>query len=317
MRESKAWRAARRLPRHTEQVIEKAKEEERTGLEAQNKARTEAFQEIATKYQFNAGSIQKFGEQCRDACWIGDHLGSHDTQTTSLRAFRTAQQHLFGIRGRPRFRRRSEFQSIEGKEQAVIRFKADPHPAVYYAGLVLPLILDRRDKRGWQKQALQAPIKYTRLVAREVRGHVRWYAQLVLKGLPPTTEGKVVGDGEVALDHGPSTFATFSLEHASLESFCPAIDHPWKEIRRLERAMDRSRRATNPDNFNADGTIKKGPKKWNRAQHYHVLARSRRECERRLRSERKRSQGELANQSDSGPGQDPQGGEDQLPGVAT
>jgi hypothetical protein len=59
--------------------------------------------------------------------------------------------------------------------------------------------------------------------------------------------------------------------------------------------MDRSRRACNPDNFNQDGTVKKGPKTWTRSRRYILLARKRKELERRLSAERKRSQGELAN----------------------
>lgn len=35
--------------------------------------------------------------------------------------------------------------------------------------------------------------------------------------------------------------------------------------------MDRSRRATNPENYNADGTIKKGKKKWTYSRHYKKL----------------------------------------------
>ena len=34
---------------------------------------------------------------------------------------------------------------------------------------------------------------------------------------------------------------------------------PWKEIKREQRAQDRSRRATNPDNYNDDGTVKAAP----------------------------------------------------------
>jgi putative transposase len=55
-------------------------------------------------------------------------------------------------------------------------------------------------------------------------------------------------EGEVGLDIGPSTIATFSLEEANLEPFCPTVIQPWKELRQIERAMDRSRRDTNPDN---------------------------------------------------------------------
>ena len=57
-----------------------------------------------------------------NACWIGDHLGSHDTQTTSLRAFRAAEQYAFGKRGRPRFKSLNRLNSIEGKADAVIRY---------------------------------------------------------------------------------------------------------------------------------------------------------------------------------------------------
>src|SRR5215469_9667960 len=39
--------------------------------------------------------------------------------------------------------------------------ECDPQiPAVHYAGLVLPLMLERKDKRGWQAAALAAPTKY-------------------------------------------------------------------------------------------------------------------------------------------------------------
>src|SRR5271165_5157467 len=102
----------------------------------------------------NSVSIQKFGQQCRDACWIGDHLGSHDTQTTTLRAFRAVEQYLFGKRGRPCFKRFNHLECVEGKEQAVIRYKSEPVHAVLYSGLVLPLMLDPKDKHHWQKDAL-------------------------------------------------------------------------------------------------------------------------------------------------------------------
>jgi putative transposase len=41
---------------------------------------------------------------------------------------------------------------------------------------------------------------------------------------------------------------------------------PWKEIKREQRAQDRSRRATNPDNYHAEGTLKRGSRKWQKDQ---------------------------------------------------
>jgi hypothetical protein len=59
--------------------------------------------------------------------------------------------------------------------------------------------------------------------------------------------------------------------------------------------MDRSRRATNPQCFNADGTWQKGAKAINRSKRYQKLSLRRKERERRLAAERRRCHGELAN----------------------
>ena len=121
-----------------------------------------------------------------------------------------------------------------------------------------------------------------------------WYMQIVMEGLPPT-KSRVIGQGAVGLDIGPSAIASFSLGQAELEPFCPSVTQPWKEVRRIERGLDRSRRATNPEHFNANGTVKKGNKHWKRSRRYQQLALKRRDRERRLAAERKRSHGELAN----------------------
>jgi putative transposase len=138
-------------------------------------------------------------------------------------------------------------------------------------------------------------VKYTRILRRTVKGRVRWYAQIVMEGVAPTKDRKI-GDGVVGLDIGPSTIASFSLEDAKLQPFCPTVIQPWKELRQVERGMDRSRRATNAENFNANGTVKKGRKQWHRSVRYRKLANTRRESERKLSAERKRSHGQLANE---------------------
>jgi hypothetical protein len=53
---------------------------------------------------------------------------------------------------------------------------------VHYAGLVLPLMLDRKDKRGWQNQAPAVPTKYARLGRRIIKGRGRWICQLIQHG---------------------------------------------------------------------------------------------------------------------------------------
>jgi hypothetical protein len=96
-------------------------------------------------------------------------------------------------------------------------------------------------------------------------------------------------------DHLSSNETQKVALRAFQERFCPTVEQPWRELRRLERAMDRSRRATNPGNFDRRGRAKKGKKKWNRSRRYQRLAEKRRERERCLAAERRRAHGELAN----------------------
>ena len=276
MRQSTDWQAARALPKGT--------------------ARTALFKAAIARYGFTAASIQKHAEACRDACWIGAHLGSHDTQTTSLRAFTAVQKHAFGKRGRPRFKGCGRLHSVEGKGDAVIRLRwQDDKPVVLWDGLVLPLLRDPRDRDGWQEQALSCRTKYVRVLRRSVRGRTRWFAQLVQEGLAPRKERWPVGEGVIGLDLGPSTIAAVSETDAILERFCPTLADMDRIILRLQRAMDRSRRATNPDAFSADGTYHRGARITVRSRRYHLLQARKADLERRLPAERKRAHGELAN----------------------
>ena len=131
-----------------------------------------------------------------------------------------------------------------------------------------------------------------------IRGKTKWFAQLVQEGLAPLKDHVFASTDVVAgQDIGPSTIATVGEGHASLERFCDGLADFDREIRRLARAMDRSRRASNPENYNADGTIKPGPKRWTKSTRYRVLAAEKAEMERRLAAERKRAHGELANRT--------------------
>ena len=285
MRESKDWQRARAMPKSLG-VNEK-------GRRVPNKERAELFRATQQKCGFTSASIQKFAEGCRDACWIGEHAASHDTQTSSLRAFKAVQQYAFGNRGKPRFKSHRRFNSVEGKADAVIRYRAEPVPAVHWNGLVLPLRLDRKDRRGWQEQALACRTKYVRILRRTVKGRVRWFCQLVQAGEAPLIHP--VRDGLVGLDAGPSTIAVLGETDAVLEQFCPGVVQPWQESRRLLRSMDRSRRATNPENYHPDGTVKRGSKRWVRSERYKARQRKLAETERKLAARRKQAHGGLAN----------------------
>lgn len=276
MREGKAYKAARRMPRGAPRSPER-------------KARAQEFKRLFEAFGVTGHSLQRFAQQCRNACWIKDHLPGHACQTAANRAFNAILQHAFGKRGRPFFKRRFQYNSVEGKEAKSTLIWRDG--AIRFAGRSVPAILDPRDT--YQAEALRAPTKYSRIVRRAVRGRERWSLQLVQEGRPPLR--RETKRGVVALDIGPSTVAAVSGTEAIFEQFCPSVVQPWKELRRIERVMDRSKRANNPDCFDEKGRWKKGARMRVRSKRYQALACKRRERERRLAAERRRAHGELAN----------------------
>lgn len=86
------------------------------------------------------------------------------------------------------------------------------------------------------------------------------------------------------------------MRTVGLETFAPSVVQPWGDVKRLQRKLDRSRRATNPANYNANGTIKKGVKLvWKQSSRYQRHRMQLATTERKLAAGRKRDHGELVN----------------------
>lgn len=148
-------------------------------------------------------------------------------------------------------------------------------------------------KDPWQTQALKARTKFVRVVWRQIKGERRWFAQLAQEGLTPMKYK--TGDGVVGLDVGPSTVAIVGTGAAALVPLAPEVEQPWAQARKIQRAMDRSRRATNPQCYNQDGTFRRGSKIEVRSNAYQALREQLAETERVLADRRDRSHGHLVN----------------------
>ena len=237
LRQSKAYQTARELPR--------------------GKTRTRAFRETNRAVGFREYDLHAYAKQFNH-CWIGEHLDINTIQKLATRAFEAVQQHAFGKRGRPRFKGKNQMDTVEGKSNASgIRWRED---RVEWLGLRLEAIIDHDDPVI--VHGLNSRVKYVRLVRRKLNGHNRFYAQLVCEGRPYQKERNEIGKGNVGLDIGPSTIAAVGEQEAFLEQFCVELEPRQKEIRCLQRKLDRQRRANNPNNYNPDGTIRRGPKVW-------------------------------------------------------
>ena len=121
---------------------------------------------------------------------------------------------------------------------------------------------------------------YASLKCKRIRGKLRVYAHITIEGLSKPKYDRDgnprhrYGIGTIGCDIGTQTIAYNSDSEVGLKNLAErgrSIRKNERMERRIYRAMDRSRRAMNPDNYNEDGTIKKGKKKWKNSNRYKKL----------------------------------------------
>jgi len=277
LRQSKEFQKARKMPK--------------TVNGKSNKERTEAFKALNAKFGFSEYNLHAFVTQIRNS-WISNHIDGTTAQKIATRAFKTVQCLAFGQAKKVRFKGKNQLKSIEGKTNTTgIRFSDAGY--VEWNSLKLRCIIDVNDEVI--VHGLSHPVKYCRIIKRIVNGKVRFFVQLILEGKPFIKEKNEPSDNIVGLDIGPSTIAAVSGKHASLERFCDELSLKQKKIRRLQRALERKRRANNPQNYNPDGTIKSGKKSWHDSKRYLRTNTKLAEIQRKLAAHRKTLHGNLAN----------------------
>ena len=120
---------------------------------------------------------------------------------------------------------------------------------------------------------------------------------MALEGVPSQKPKHVVGQDTVGLDLGPSTIATVPRAgEARLDLLCAELAPDAQEIRRLQRRMERQRRANNPANYDERGRVRKHGKqrlRWKSSQRYQRTRRRKAERERKLAAHRKSLHGRL------------------------
>jgi len=262
----------------------------------QNKERTEAFKTLNTKFDFSEYSIIIYATTIRKS-WINNHIDSSTAQKLASRAFKAVQKVAFGQAKRVRFKGKNQLKSVEGAtNKSGIRY-IEKTSHVLWKGLKLKCIIDPNDKVVIH--GLSHRVKYCRIIKRIFNGKSRFFVQLALEGEP--LQKFKAPDGIVGLDIGPSTIAVVTDKQTSLERFCDELSNKQKEIRRLQRKLDRQRRANNPQNYNPDETIKPGKKKghesltWHESTRYKKTKRKLAEIQRKLAAHRKTLHGNLAN----------------------
>lgn len=128
--------------------------------------------------------------------------------------------------------------------------------------MVLHASIDKKDRYGYQTEALKRDVRFCSIVRRWYENGWKYFLQLVLVGKPPVKvrpeTGELLhalGKGRVGHDIGTQTLASCGEEAVQLVELADRVRAIDNEPRRVNRAMDRSRRATNPKMFDAKGRI--------------------------------------------------------------
>lgn len=286
MRRDKRWKQAGEMKKGTE--------------------KNKAYKNLKDYYGFSKRSIEIYQKNIRNNGYLKDHINADVARPTFERAFNAVEEYLYGERGRPRFKpfqRLNSLQAKSARSDIIFNGKTVKYNTSLNK-LVLPIKYDGRAKElAYVSEALENRLCFCRLVHRTIKGKNRWYVQLVLEGLPPIKEkhkklfeqaqGKKVG-----IDTGPSRCAFFGEKKGQQAylTLAEKVDYQWKEVRRLQRKLDRSRRAMNPQNYDHKGSIKRGQKLvWYKSNRYLKLEAEYREMERILTAMRFTSHGELTN----------------------
>ena len=295
MRADPAWQAARAIPR------------------IQKQERNIAFAALRERHGFSENAFHELARKLRVA-WLAEHLDAVLAQTLATRAYHALNRVCVGKAKRVRFKSRGRgLSSIENKRNDTgLRFVLEPPEEgnrgwLIWKGDQLEAMIDWDD--AVVAHGLRQRIKYARLIRRPAsspRAHgadsqgYRYFVQLACEGVPHRKQKHAVGSDAIGADLGPSTIALVPrAAEASLAVFCEELAPNAQAIRRLQRRMERQRRAANPDNYDAKGRIKKQGKtrlKWKTSKSYERTRTRKATRERKLAAHRKSLHGRMVHE---------------------
>lgn len=264
---------------------------------AKGKERNKLFNKLNSKYGISEYSLHDYVKPMQHH--FKENIDAFTAQKIATRAYNAFAKYMYHEADKVYFKKYGELNSLEGKSNKTgIRFK---DKCLIWNGLIIPVIIKKNDI--YAHEALQNKIKYCRIKREMIKGKYHYYIQLILDGVPPLKINKETGEiknqttyGKVGIDIGTQTVAISSNYDVKLLELAPEVVNIDREIKRIQRYMDRSRRLINPNKYNDDGTINTQNKdKWIYSNRYIKAKNKYKELYRRQKEIRKQSHNKLAN----------------------
>lgn len=257
------------------------------------KERNTILKELGVKYdlvgKFTAGKI---ANDYRNARNYSDYIPSDVAVQLGLRAWGAFSKVMFA-KGAEKVNFKGTLTSFEGRINSGVIVKGDVFTVSTRKKKVSCTLRNEND--AFEEEVLRNTLKYNRLVRRFEFAKWNYYVQFIFEGTLPTKYTSEL-EGSVGIDIGTSTIAVSSYYQTELEELASGVELDSREVARLNRKLDRQRRANNPHKYNGDGTIKRGVNQpWVDSKEYLKTKAELNELHRKATEQRKLAHKTLAN----------------------
>ena len=255
------------------------------------KEQSKKYKELDKKYLISKFELNKFVKPMTQK--FKKNIGSQMGQELAERAFLAYEKLKYGKAKKVYFKSYGDFYSVREKGNVTgFRF-FNEGCYISWLGMEIPVIIKRNDK--YAQNCFLNKLLYCRLLKKIINGKSKYYVQITFEGIPPKKH-KIGQENEVGIDIGTSTVAVVSNKKVKLKILAENIETNEKEKRRLQRKLDRQRRANNPNKYNEDGVIKTDNKeRWRKSRSYLKTQLKLANIQRKIAEKRKQSHNILAN----------------------
>ena len=261
------------------------------------KDRNNILKELDKKYKISSFSTINIANNYRKKRHYDGYIPSTVSARLGARAFNSFKKKFYTNRAN-----RVNFQNDNNSLTGIIGAGMHIKDGKLHYGvntyknkiLVIPI---KYQKDQYEEDILRGKIVECRILRRRENNKDNFYIQLILEHkIAPRKYDTTSISGNVGIDIGTSTVAISSYYETKLEELSPNIKNYDKEINRLNRKLERQRRLNNIENYNENGTIKKGKKKWFNSKRYYKTLNKIRNLKAKQSSNRNISHKKLANE---------------------
>ncbi len=210
------------------------------------------------EYKLTKGALCKFVS--KEQKKYKNYINSHQAQAEADAVYKGVEKVLFKDGHHLHYRRYNSFDCIKQK-CAATGVKLPRWDTIcfmkHYFKVRIPE--DEYIQSVLSSSDLKKDVVYSFLKRIEFNSGFKYYVVITLRGDAPKRI-ELSGDGghRTGVDFGTSTIATVSSNEVHLEELAPESAKYEKEIRHKQNLVDVSMRKHNPENYNKNGTVKKG-----------------------------------------------------------